>query len=144
MREITCHRSPESICWCCTQNINNPRRGWRIHGSLKTTSRATPDPGRRRRAVPEIPSGIKPVDIPRWSQAESRSSPQGFCLDCHGLSFPLIVRFHLESTCSTSRGSNEMVRSCYQAETARIIDSDDFVFIEEGYFDQKTARRPNG
>ena len=37
-----------------------------------------------------------------------------------------------------------MVRSCYQAETARIIDSDDFVFIEEGRFDQKTARRPNG
>ena len=39
--------------------------------------------------------------------------------------------------------ANEMVRSGYQAETARIFDPDYFVFIDESHFDQKTTRCPN-
>ena len=40
--------------------------------------------------------------------------------------------------------ANERVRTCYQIETATIIDPDSFVFIDESHINRKTAHRSSG
>ena len=39
---------------------------------------------------------------------------------------------------------DKMVRACWEAETAKYIDPDYFIFIDESHVDQKTAQRKNG
>ena len=39
---------------------------------------------------------------------------------------------------------DKMVRACWEAETAKYMDPDYFIFIDESHVDQKTAQRQNG